>query len=322
MPDFSSFWPWLIARCSGGCVLVFHDIAAAQFAAFVSTLGLARLVPLDELVTRARNGLSTAGLFAITIDDGVGATVRQLSAVLMDRGWPATFFLPASRVESGSPIPFQWWRTLRPHLPRQVLFLSSGPLDLRSPGAAGHLFLRLQRLWHTCPPATYAPFIAELAQCVAQAAGLPLQALSPPPPISWPEVEALSHHDLVRFESHGATHTAMSALSEPELVYEMRLSRDLVSLHTGRPCRHLAYPFGSPQSIGPLAPALAAHFYHSASTMTLGSIDHADPFLLPRIPIYAENSIAKARAKLLVRGRRARFLPPVPQPFRSPEGAA
>lgn len=303
MPDFR-FWPWIIERCSSGCVLVFHDIAAGPFCAFISDLGIQRIVPLDELLLRARNRMPTTGLFAITVDDGVGATVRDLSAVMIARSWPGTFYLPTDGVESGAPLPFHWWRALRPHLPRQILALPSGPLDLRPPHAIDRLFLRLQRLWHTCHPSVYQPLIGELVQFTVRHSGIPLESLQPPAPISWPEVEALSRSDAIRFESHGATHTAMSALSESSLIREMQHSRDLISLHTGRPCRHFAYPFGSPRSIGPSAPALAARFYDSASTMILGSVDSADPFLLPRIPIYPENSIAKARAKLLVKGRR------------------
>jgi hypothetical protein len=93
----------------------------------------------------------------------------------------------------------------------------------------------------------------------------------------------------------------MSALTEKELVFELRHSRDVVTERTGRECRHLAYPFGSPRSIGSLAPAAAARFYDSATTMTLGHVDSADPWLLPRIPLHPENSALRARLKVLLK---------------------
>src|ERR1700685_4294416 len=70
---------------------------------------------------------------------------------------------------------------------------------------------------------------------------------------------------LISFESHGVSHAAMSTLAEDELVFEMRESRDLISRHTDRPCRHFAYPFGSDTSIGTRAAATAQLFYDSAS---------------------------------------------------------
>jgi len=63
----------------------------------------------------------------------------------------------------------------------------------------------------------------------------------------------------------------------------------------------LAYPFGSRQSIGARAAAEAARFYDSATTMNLGRVDSANPWLLPRIPLYPENSTLFARVKILIK---------------------
>jgi hypothetical protein len=93
----------------------------------------------------------------------------------------------------------------------------------------------------------------------------------------------------------------MSALSSQELEFEMRHSRDLVTEHSGRLCRHLAYPFGSRQSIGVRAAAEAARYFDSATTMSLGHVDFAVPWLLPRIPLYPENSTLFARVKILIK---------------------
>jgi hypothetical protein len=81
----------------------------------------------------------------------------------------------------------------------------------------------------------------------------------------------------------------------------MKHSRDLVTEHTGRRCRHLAYPFGSWQSIGVRVAAAAERFYDSAATMSLGSVDFANPWVLPRIPLYPENSTLFARLKILLK---------------------
>jgi hypothetical protein len=90
----------------------------------------------------------------------------------------------------------------------------------------------------------------------------------------------------------------MSALTEEELVFEMRHSRQIIEEHTGRPCRHLCYPFGSRASIGALSPGIASRFYDSAVTMELGAVNDTEPCLLPRIPLYPKNSLLFARMKL------------------------
>ena len=141
----------------------------------------------------------------------------------------------------------------------------------------------------------------EIVEAVLRETGISTEELLPSPPISWEAVSELSKDDLFSFESHGISHVAMSALSEEALALEMKQSRDTISEHTGRPCRHLAYPFGSSMSIGVLPPAMAQRFYDSAATMDLGHVDAANPWLLPRIPLYSENSTLTARLKVALK---------------------
>ena len=115
-------------------------------------------------------------------------------------------------------------------------------------------------------------------------------------------MDAIQHlNELIRFESHGVSHAAMSALTDDELIFELKHSRDLVTRHTGRQCRHFAYPFGSELSIGARASTIAREYYDSAVTMTLGHVDSANPWLLPRIPLYSETSPWFAKVKLLLK---------------------
>lgn len=293
--------PRLMKRFSGGFVLAFHEMQPTRLAEFVDCLWPARVVSLTDLVQRNKLGKSTAGLFAITIDDGTGENVRALAKLFLAREWPATFYLPTQYLETGDSMAFQWWRCLQPHLPHRKLELPSGDLDLSRSGAVRDLSRKMEMLWHSRRLESYVPLIMELVEFVSGEGGISRASLQPAPPISWSEVEELSKTDLIRFESHGVTHTAMSALTPEELVREMQRSRDLVTERSGRPCRHLAYPFGSPMSIGTLAADVAGRFYDSASTMSLGCVDRANPFLLPRIPLYTDNSTLLARLKVLLK---------------------
>ncbi len=290
----------LARRLSGGIVLAFHEIAPAHFAELVDSLGRRRPVPLTELVGRAARGASTHGLFAITVDDGVGDNVRGLAQVLAARSWPATFYLCVDYVDRRVAMPFQQWRKLEPFLSSlpPSAFARLGPAIGASNVA--ELSAAMHRLWRTQRPDAYVPPMMRLVEMVIRDQRVDASLLAPPEAVTWPEVEALSATGLIRFESHGMSHAAMSALTGDEMTVEMKQSRDLIAAHTGYPCRHFAYPFGGPASIGERAARAARAYYDSAATMLPGSVDGADPWLLPRVPLYQENSRAFAWLKVVL----------------------
>jgi peptidoglycan/xylan/chitin deacetylase (PgdA/CDA1 family) len=290
-----------VAGFSRGFVLAFHEISAERLAELVDSLRPAKPIHLSELVKRSKEHKSTAGLLAITVDDGVGDNVRSLAQLARSRAWPITFYLPTQYLDTGEGMIFQWWRLLKPLLPRRRLELKSGVVDLSPPGSVEEMSKKMELQWHSQRLESYLPLTMELLEIVLREGGLTKSAIRPAPPITWAEVTELSKNDLIRFESHGVSHVAMSSLTGEEVAFEMKRSRDTVTEHAGRECRHLAYPFGNWRSIGARAVATAARFYDSAVTMSLGHVDFAHPWLLPRIPLYPENSTLLARLKILLK---------------------
>ena len=286
---------------SSGFILAFHDIQADRLTELVDSMQPAKAIALSEMVARSKEGKRTSGLFAITVDDGVGETVRNLSRLFRARGWPGTFYISTRYLDSMEGMGFQWWRNLMPFLPLRKLALKSGMVDLSLPGAVRDLSRKMEAMWHSQRLEAYSALTLELADIVMREHGLSIDSIRPPEPITWPEVTQISRDNLISFESHGLSHSAMSTLTEQELIFEMKHSRDLIASHTGRPCRHLAYPFGSDRSIGSRAAIIAQQFYDSAATMSLGSVDSANPWLLPRIPLYPENSTWYANLKVLLK---------------------
>jgi len=291
----------IIARTSRGFVLAFHDIEPQPMERLLDALYPIQPIHLSELVHRSKAGKSTMGLCAITVDDGVARTVATTTELCRRRAWPVTFFLPTGNLDTGNGIAYQWWRQVLPFIPARRLELPSGSFDFSQPKILADLTAKFERLWHSEPLEVYRPFTMEIVEAVARESGVSMERLLPSPPVSWETVAELSKDDLFRFESHGVSHVAMSALSDDVLALELKRSRDTISEHTCRPCRHLAYPFGSSMSIGTVAPALAQTFYDSAVTMDLGHVDAANPWLLPRIPLYAQNSSSVARLKVVLK---------------------
>jgi peptidoglycan/xylan/chitin deacetylase (PgdA/CDA1 family) len=304
----------LVRRFTRGFVLAFHDIDALSFEHLIDALHPIRPIPLADLVARRRSGRPTAGLCAITVDDGVAQTTHALASVCRRRNWPVTFFLPVANINTGAGYAFEWWRRLRPFVSGRKWYLSGGVLDLERAAAAQELDATMERLWHTAPPDMYFPFTMELVRAVVDELGIPLDSLRPARALTWDEVTQLSQDDRLSFESHGVSHVAFSALAQDELVRELRESRDAILEHTGRTCTHFCYPFGSARSIGTLAPLLASRYYESAVTMSLGPVDGGELCLMPRIPLYAENSPAFARAKVTIKCSRLGSSPAYSQP--------
>lgn len=270
-----------------------------RFRELIECLAPDEPVHLSELVNRVHRGQGTKGIFAITVDDGVGGTVRALSAVAQDRHWPITFLLPTGYLDAPDGMAFQWFRRIVTRVPPVRIELRSGLVDLSTGPARRRFERRVLARMHTQPPAQYTELIDELVSHAIAQGWLSREHDAPPAPISWNEVTTLSTHPAIRFESHGVTHTAAAALPPDQLGRELRASQNRIQAHTGRACRHFAYPFGSPQSIGPVAPRLVAKYYDSGVTMVRGRLRNRNPFLLPRIPLYAADSAARARLKVL-----------------------
>jgi peptidoglycan/xylan/chitin deacetylase (PgdA/CDA1 family) len=305
-PRRTSAFEQVLKRFAGGFVLAFHEIPPAHFIELVEVLSAFRPAPLSELVERTKAGKRTSGLFAITVDDGVGENVRAIAGVLRAKGWPGSFYVPTGYIDSGEGMPFQWWRNIAPLLPRGPIRLGNETVDLSSSRAVRRLSRRIENLMRTQRLDAYLPLIMSLADIVCRKRGLTRKQLEPPAAITAPEIRELGRSGLIRFESHGVSHAALSTMTPEEIAAEMKSSRDRVAELSGRPCRHFCYPFGSPASIGSAAPVIARQFYDSAVTMSLGCVDRADSWLLPRIPLYAENSSVRAKWKIALTAVRSR----------------
>lgn len=290
----------LSSRRRGGFILAFHDISTARMVEVIDALRPNEPVSLSELIERKKTSQSTTGLFAITFDDGVGETVRNTSKVLSERHWPATFYLPTAYLDQKKPLPFQWWRTVEPMLPEIMIQTAIGVIDLRKTSARDQLKQQLRKEMRTRPFDTYASFIESLVDQLVLQGISTREELTPPLAITWEEVSKLSKNPYLSFESHGISHTAVSALNSDELHNEFSTSQRRIEEHTNRPCRHFCFPYGSPESIGTLAPQLASQYYQSAVTMTRGRIDrHEDLWTLPRVPIHEPDTGNIARLKVI-----------------------
>ncbi len=289
----------LLSRLGGGFVLAYHNLPANCFVQQVESYAGLNILPLSEMVGRIRRRRSTAGCLAITVDDGVASTVRALSEVAAARQWPITFYLPTQYLDQPLATLHMLWTNISRRLPLRTIRLSSGIYDLSDAARRTAFAATLERRLKTKPPGEHEGEIRELRDYLESEGLATPQELDPAPPIKWEEVASYSRNDLLDFQSHGVTHRALSAISAAEIEAELKHSQKQIQDATGKPCRHFAYPFGGPESIGAEAPRLAAKYYDSAVTMTRGRVKDSDPLLIPRIPLYEKDSSALARVKVL-----------------------
>jgi len=288
-------------RLFGGFVLAFHGIAPDRFRELVVALRPNEPVHLSVLIERAARGRRTDGLFAITVDDGVAGNVGSIAEVARQLHWPVTFYLPTGYLDDRTGMPFQWLEQVFPYLPHTLIHSPFGDIDASTPAARRACRASIDWTVKTQPARDCEPLINDLVRMAIENGWAIREDLTPPPPVTWETVAELARDSVIRFESHGVSHTAVAALSAEALERELVHSRTRVSEHTNRACRHFCYPFGGPESIGPSAPGLVARYYDSAVTMSRGRIGACNPRLLPRIPLYGSDTVAIARLKILTR---------------------
>jgi peptidoglycan/xylan/chitin deacetylase (PgdA/CDA1 family) len=245
------------------------------------------------------SGRSTGDLFAITFDDGVGDTVREIAAIAAANQWPVTFYLPTAYLDEPGGMPFQWLRAIVRHVAPVRLELPGDTFDLTAPGAIRDFATRMSKVMYTRPWAEYGPRLRAMAAALVAQGLVEPEALAAPAAISWAEVQTLARNPLVSFESHGVSHTAVAALSPDQLERELVGSQRAIAERTGRACRHFCYPYGGPASIGNVAPLEVARHYRSATTMARGRLGRHDLARLPRVPVYPHDDGEMVRLKVL-----------------------
>jgi peptidoglycan/xylan/chitin deacetylase (PgdA/CDA1 family) len=287
-------------RRRGGLILVFHEISHEQLSNHLAQLSEYYVfISLSEFVSRLAQGKSTSGLAVITFDDGYGLVIESAAHLAQRHGWPMTFFLPTRYLDTREPY---WYQELKPLLERatcQHMTVDEMHLSLQDQTSLAQTLDILNRRF-----ISFSSFkeVDDLLRRVRYAvlgseerpANLPTSE-----PISWKRVRELATREELSFEVHSVNHLALSRLTEEAVREEMLQSRARVEQVTGRQVQHFCYPYGGLSEIGPLAPRIAHALFRSATTMLRGRCHKdADPAMLPRIPLYEQDSEERVALKV------------------------
>ena len=128
--------------------------------------------------------------------------------------------------------------------------------------------------------------VPELA---AEAARLPHELET----MTWDRLRAVAEHG-IEIGAHTVSHPHLPRLGDAEVERELAESRERIESELGRPCRHLAYPYGEEQ---PRIRALAERVGFEAAFALPGSRARPHRFALPRAGLYRADGAARVFAK-------------------------
>lgn len=256
------------------------------------------VVTLDAALERL--GARRAGRFVcLTFDDGYRDNHDTLLPILEARGVPATVYVTPGLLDGTAPL---WWYALDMALARGTSLRLPLPeeTDLPCADAAAResAFARVAAVMLRAPPGTAARLVAALVE----RHGADPAALAAQHMMSWTMLRRLAASPLIEIGAHSLTHPSLAQLDPVAAGAELDGSRTRLERETGRPVRHLAYPYGVPGTTGPREHALAADlgFRTAVTTLpgSLGTRHAASPHAWPRHGIGPADGAAALRLKL------------------------
>jgi peptidoglycan/xylan/chitin deacetylase (PgdA/CDA1 family) len=113
--------------------------------------------------------------------------------------------------------------------------------------------------------------------------------------MNWTELRTLAQHG-IEVGSHTLTHRHLTHLSATALERELRESRERLQHELGRPCRHLAYPYGEHDE---RVRAAAERVGYEAAFALDEEAHPGDPFSVPRIGIWRTDGFVRLTLKTM-----------------------
>ncbi|HET7293207.1 MAG TPA: polysaccharide deacetylase family protein [Vicinamibacteria bacterium] len=290
------------ARGRAGVVLLYHRVATTEsdayglavapeaFRAQMAHLRSAcTVLPLAELIERARRDDLPPRAAAVTFDDGYLDNLGVASPVLVELGLPATFFVTGEGL-AGREF---WWDVLE----RTLLSAAPAPdeLKLTLGGEPRSFAVATSQERAECHAALYARLLGSAPQerdAVLQAlvrwSGQALPVDGERRPMSREELRRLAARPGHEVGAHGFSHRALVHLDEGEKRHELVDGLRAVEEALGLRPRHLAYAFGAVDDASAAA-ARAAGFEAAVTCEPEAVGAGTDPFRVGRFEVTAQS---------------------------------
>jgi peptidoglycan/xylan/chitin deacetylase (PgdA/CDA1 family) len=242
------------------------------------------IISMADAMMQMREGRAKAKIqVALTFDDGYVDNFQIAFPALKRMGIPAVFFLSSGYVGSGRPL---WdWELAKSLLKQNArigkLRLHGGGMIERgaTEGEAGFLLRLIMELKKQSAQDRYFSIKSIYEQTGTQSVNEVGDRC-----MNWDEISEMLSSGM-EVGAHGVTHQSLAWLPHDEAVREIRDGGSAVEKNTGAPCRHFAFPFGSPSDFNEgLIGEVKAAGYESCQ-LNLHGYNHveAGAFALKRI---------------------------------------
>ena len=274
------------------------------------------IVSLDDAIARL-SAPHPRRFVCLTFDDGYVDNHDVVLPIVERYRVPITVYISPGLIDGSALL---WWYALdrviatapeiRLPLPRDVVLPTACQAEKAAAFATCTDFLL-----HADAAARDA-----VARALAERHGVDFRGLATAHMMDWTKVRAMAASRYVEIGAHTLSHPALSRLDAADAMREMSDSRDRLTIESGKPVRHFAYPFGTALAIGPREVKLAAASgFSTAVTAHPGTLFPAHlghRHALPRHGIGPGDDRAALRLKLagLARGLQPPWRPAVTHP--------
>jgi len=241
------------------------------------------VLPMEELVERARKDDVPPNAIAITFDDGYLDNFENAFPILKQFCLPATIFLVTGVLDSQSHI---WHDRVFDAFRRTnagAIAIEGKEYSLRNLTEKRTVLDTLLRTLRMCNPRDR----DELIQQLVTRLGVPEQRCVNGKKLSWKEIEEMSK-DKITFGAHTVTHPILTRMPLAEAVVEIMTSKEAIEKAQRFPVRLFAYPNGGRNDFNEsIKQVLREAGFLCAVTSLWGNNDvHTDPFELQRLGIW------------------------------------
>jgi peptidoglycan/xylan/chitin deacetylase (PgdA/CDA1 family) len=262
------------------------------------------IVSLDEMQRRLTERDFARRFVCITFDDGYRDNKLYAYPILTQYGAPFAIYVPTSFPDRLGKL---WWLALEAVIAENesiaVAFDGSErriacATTQQKREAYDTVYWWLRGL-HT--EAEIHAFIDELSARYGVDVGPAADELC----MDWNEIRELAADPLVTIGAHTVNHVMLGKATEETARFELKASRDAIEAALGAPVRHLAYPYGGRDLVGPREFRLASELgYRTAVTTRPGVLfaEHDQHLTaLPRLSLNGEYQAARY-VKVLMSG--------------------
>jgi peptidoglycan/xylan/chitin deacetylase (PgdA/CDA1 family) len=245
------------------------------------------VLPLEELIERARRGDVPANAVALTFDDGYQDNYENAFPILKQFGLPATIFLATGAVDSRTPL----WHDL--------IFNAFRRTKVDSFSLEGKSY-PLRTLVERCLAldAFRRHFIDHLSQNrddLIQQLYIQLriseQLCSSMEKLSWREIEEMANSKIT-FGAHTVSHPILTRIPLAEAVNEIIASKKAIEYHLKSPVLLFAYPNGRSDDFNESIKTVLRESGFIGAVTTIWGVNniHTDFFELRRLSMWGLDS--------------------------------